>query len=80
MKKLIFLSLFLVGCTDASVARFEAYNEKHKIELYSGGELVKEWTSTGKVHAEEQSDGYFFMDEKTKKLVRVSGDLVITPL
>lgn len=67
-----------IGCTDTDLASFSAYGEEHKVELWSGGKMVKSWTSTGKVSSEESSDGYKFMDKATKKLVRVSGDVVIT--
>lgn len=77
---LICTSLFFMGCTDATISQFGALGSKHKIELYSGGQLVREWTSTGKVLTEEHSDGYYFTDTATNRLVRVSGDLVIYPV
>lgn len=76
---LLLLCLFSVGCTDAEISQFQSFGSEHSIELYSGGEKVREWTSTGKVLSEENSDGYFFCDKATQKLVRVTGDLVITP-
>lgn len=79
LKYLIIGLLLLTGCTDAYTAQWQSIASEHKIELYSGGELVKEWTSTGKVLSEENSDGYYFKDKLTGKLVRVTGDLVITP-
>lgn len=78
LKYLLLIPLF-VGCTDAYTAQWQSIAAEHKIELYSGGELVKEWTSTGKVLSEDNSDGYYFKDKASGKLVRVTGDLVITP-
>lgn len=72
--------LLIVGCTDAEVSQWYALNEPHRVELWSGGQLVREWKSTGKVLTEESSDGYYFRDAATKQLVRVTGDLVITPI
>jgi hypothetical protein len=69
--------LSLVGCTDAEMARLGAYGNEHTVTLYSGGKPVREWTSTGKVKSEQNSDGYFFEDKATGRLVRVTGDLVI---
>lgn len=81
MKKLlIVLCVVLSGCTDAARSQFAAYGSEHRVELYSGGQLVREWTSTGKVVTEVDSDGYYFTDKETKQLVRVSGNLVITPI
>lgn len=67
----------LAGCSDAERAKFGAYGKAHTITLYSGGRACKVWTSTGAIENEEHSDGYFFRDEKSGRLVRVSGDVVI---
>jgi len=79
MKKvLIALSLLaLSGCTDADRAQIAGFGNKYRITLYSGGEPVRTWVSTGKVHAETQSDGWFFMDAATGRLVRMFGDSVV---
>lgn len=82
MKKiLVVLSLAVLGlasCTDASRSQIGGYGDKHLVELYSGGKLVRTWTSTGKVQSTENSDGYYFRDEKCGCNVEVSGDIVIT--
>lgn len=76
----IAIAIFVVpGCTDAERASLSAYGEQHVIELYSGGQKVREWQSTGKVFSEENSDGFYFKDSATGKLVRVTGDVVVTP-
>lgn len=74
----IILLVCCLGCTDADRSRMGAIGSKHHVELWSGGQKVKEWTSTGKVLSEDSSDGYYFRDAKTQQLVRVTGDLVIT--
>ena len=85
MKKLLFLvaliAIFgMTSCTDANQAKLGSYGKSHKIEMYSGGKKVREWISTGKVSSESNSDGYYFFDRKTGKLIEVSGDVVITRL
>jgi hypothetical protein len=71
----------LVGCTDAGCAKTAtSLNSRHKIQLYSGGKLIGEWTSTGKVMDDDSGSGYYFVDEKTKLLVRVQGDAVVEEL
>jgi hypothetical protein len=65
------------GCTDAQIAKVGALGSGHKITLYSGGQAVREFHTDGKVVSEEKSDGYYFMDRATGKLVEVSGDVVI---
>lgn len=83
MKK---LSIILIGfalitmasCTDSMVEKSFNYGNEFKVEMYSGGKLVRSWVSTGKVHTENGSDGYYFKDKSTGKLVEVAGDVVIT--
>ena len=41
---------------------------KAHIKCYSGGVLIYEGHSTGKVSSEENSDGYFFRDKETGKM------------
>ena len=83
MKKvLIFLAIvsftmFTIGCTDATRANIGAYCQQHRIRMFNGGKLVAEWISTGKVTSMSNSDGWQFMDKKTRKLVRVGGDVII---
>jgi hypothetical protein len=72
------LSMFCVGCTDAEVSRVMSYGDPQHVRFYSGGLLVGEWTSTGQVLNEGQSDGYAFTDGATGQLVRVSGEVIIT--
>lgn len=79
MKKIIIIALLFVGCTDADVAQLGGYNAEFKIELVNcDGSVTKEWISTGKVRTEKESDGYYFMDKSSGKLVRVTGNLIIT--
>lgn len=69
-----------VGCSDAEWERNTSYGAKHKVQLYSGGTMVQEWTSTGKVMSLQAEDGWQFVDAETGRLVIVTGDLVITKL
>lgn len=70
----------LPSCTDAQRAKVGGLGDEFKVELYSGGKKVREWTSTGKVSNEENTDGYYFKDKDSGKLIEVSGDVVITKL
>jgi hypothetical protein len=67
----------LVGCTGAERAKIFALGSHHKITLYSGGVAVRVWHSSGAIQNEEKSDGYYFQDDATGKLVSVSGNIVI---
>jgi len=77
---LLLVGLMGIGCSDAERGQFGAMGSKHKIELYSGGQMVRSWTSTGKVNSSKDSDGYYFQDEATDVNVEVSGTVVITRL
>ena len=75
---LIILSLILVSCTDAERGKFASLGNLAIIECYSGEKLIYSGKSTGKVQSESNSDGYYFRDEKSGKLMEVSGNCVIT--
>ena len=78
LSAIILLLIFsLAGCTSAQVAKFQSLGSKHKITLYSGGVAVRVWHSSGYINNEEHSDGYYFQDDETHKLVSVSGQIVI---
>ena len=81
MKIIVFMLLLsLFGCTDAQNEQFEQYkvlgNSGH-IKWYSGGHLIYEGVSTGKIETENQSNGWFFKEANTGKLIRVFGDCLI---
>ena len=71
------LLLTVAACTDTCQAGLSAYGEPHTIICYSGGVKIGEWTSTGKVQNEGNSDGYQFMDSASQKQIRVSGECII---
>lgn len=82
MHKIFLLILFIailatVGCTSADRAKIGSLGSHHKITLYSGGIAVRTWHSSGVIQNEEHSDGFYFMDDSTGKLIRVSGQIVI---
>lgn len=72
--------LISTACTDATKSQYGGLGSKHLVEMYSGGELIRTWTSTGKVMSSSESDGYYFRDKKCNCNVEVSGDVVITRL
>lgn len=82
MKKLIIvISMLVLSCTDAQQAKIGAFGDKFKVELINcDGTVTRFWTSTGKVSNSQNSDGYFFNDEKTGTLIEVSGNVIITRL
>lgn len=75
-----FLAFLVFPWTDASRSKLTGYGDEYKVEMYSGGQKVREWTASGKVISEQGSDGYYFNDKATSKLIEVAGDVVITQL
>lgn len=79
MKKFLIiavLALFSAGCTDADVSSFYALGDSASITCYSGGVVVDEFISTGKV-VQIDGDGVAFRDSKTDKFVRAYADCIV---
>lgn len=78
MRGWLLVGLFmLAGCQAADRAQFYAYGDDAFITCYSGGNVIYEGWSDGKLKAEEHSGGWYFMEKGTAHLVRVSGDCVV---
>lgn len=72
------ICIIIVGCKDATQAQFKALGSRHKITMYGcDGRIIGQWESTGNVSNEAQTDGWYFEDVKTHKLVELTGALVI---
>ena len=82
MKHLVFLffTLFLISsCTDSERAKLGGLGDEFKIELLDcQGEVIREWRSTGKVHIESTSNGYYFKDKASNRLVEVAGFIAVS--
>lgn len=79
-KKVLALATLLVvslsGCTDAAFDKITNYGDSAHVLCYSGGKVVFDGHSTGKIKAEETSDGYFFRWKERGTLVEVSGQCI----
>jgi uncharacterized protein YdeI (BOF family) len=58
-------------------AQLTAVGSPGHVVCYSGGVKFYEGDSTGKIATEKQSDGWFFQEAGSNKLVRVSGACLI---
>ncbi len=74
---LVAATVGVAGCTSAERSQLAALGSDHKVTVYSGGSAVREFHSSGKVLTESESDGWYFTDKVTGRLVRVSGTVVI---
>ena len=77
MKRVILLVALLPGCTCAQMAQITSLGSPGSIQCFSGGKVIYEGRSTGKISTEQGSDGWYFEDSETGKLVRVGGDCLI---
>ena len=84
MKKLFVVGFFILSffaCTDAKKAKLGGFGSKFQIEMLNcDGTVARTWISSGKVSSEQNSDGYYFMEEATDKLIEVTGRLIITKI
>lgn len=74
---LVCMPAALAGCTDAGMAKFSAMGTPARVTCYSGGKVILDDFSTGKVGQEHESDGIFFNSRTTGRLVETSADCVI---
>lgn len=78
MKYIFFIFiLYICGCTDTNVASLMAYGSSGHIVCYSGGKIILDTTSTGRIQTVKESDGWEFKDSKTGHFTRVTGPCVI---
>ena len=71
--------LLITSCTDATRAKIGGYGDEFKVEMINcDGTVAREWISSGKVQSEKSSDGYYFNDKLTGKLIEVTGRMIIT--
>lgn len=65
----------VTGCTDAEQAQLFAYGSKTQVKCYSGGVLIFEDESTGKVSQGEA--GIYYKSSKTQELVHTYADCIV---
>lgn len=80
MKKILItalvLALAMTSCTDAEKSKLGGYGDTFTVKVL-GPDTVITYHSTGKVISEDKSDGYYFTNAATGKLVEVSGNVII---
>lgn len=68
--------MVLFGCGEQFRSMTGSVGTPASIVCYSAGTKIYEGTSTGKPTSEASSDGYWWVDSKTNKLVEISADCV----
>lgn len=72
--------LSVAGCTDASRAHWSQLGDEAHIQCFSGGQVVYDGTSTGKVAASKSGAGVFFKEKESGKFVRLYADCIVKSL
>lgn len=69
------------SCTDGELSKIGGYGSEFKVEMINcDGSVSNSWISSGKVQSEVNSDGYYFKDKQSGKLIEVTGRLIITKM
>lgn len=82
MKKIVLalaVTLALTACTDAEMASLGAYGDNASIKCYSGGQVIHDDVSTGKV-VQLDGDGITYKSKNTNQYVRAYADCIVTTL
>lgn len=83
MRKIILIgsilgaALALTACTDTTKAHWSALGDVARVTCFSGGKVIADDYSTGKVANADGSDGYEFKSQTTGRLTQFSGDCVV---
>ena len=68
-----FLLLFSLCSSDVERPRYTG----RRVRMYSGGVLVGEWISEGRVTSAAASDMFMFTDRARGKRISVSGEVIV---
>jgi len=77
MIKYIFAVVVLSsGCTDAYFGKLKSLGNSAHVRCWSGGQLIVDTTSSGKIHSEANSNGYYFVERSTGEMIEVDADCI----
>ena len=62
------------SCTDAYFGKMKSLGHTAKVQYWSGGQLILDTTSSGKIHSEANSNGYFFVEAESHEMIEVDAD------
>ena len=70
-------ALIFAGCTDGVIGKLKSYGRGAKVKCWSGGGIIFDGESTGKVLSEANSDGYYFVEKSSGQTVEIAADCII---
>jgi hypothetical protein len=79
MRSVLIIGLLLVAtnCSSRTKASYSAWGSDAEIACFSGGVLILQGKSDGKVFQEESGSGYSWQDKASGKLLRSNADCII---
>lgn len=81
--KIAIISMAVVlaaACTDADMAHMSQLNDPAHVQCFSGGQIVYDGHSTGKIQSNQSEDGLYFKEKESGKFVRLYADCVVRSL
>lgn len=76
IKYIIAAAVLFSGCTDAYFGKLTSLGSAASVKCYSGGKLVVDTMSTGKIRSEANSNGYYFVEKDTDEMIEVDADCI----
>lgn len=73
---MLFVSASIWGCTDATRSKIGGLGQEFTVKVL-GPDTIITYHSSGKVVNESNTDGYYFNEKETGKLIEVSGTIII---
>ncbi len=67
----------VAACTEAGNARTFNYGQTGRVTCHTGGVVVFDDFSTGRIEKHESSDGFYFVSTTSGRLSEVTGDCII---
>ena len=72
----LLLWVLFVGCTDARMNKFKTFGDERHVVCWSGGKVILDTYSTGRVLSEDGSNGYYFEERGSGEFIEVDADCV----
>ena len=76
IKYIIAAVFFCSGCTDAYFGKLKSLGNSARVRCWSGGQLIIDTVSSGKIHSEANSNGYYFIERSSREMIEVNADCV----
>lgn len=74
------MAMALVACTDADMAHMSQLGDAAHVQCFSGGQVIYDGHSTGKIQSNQSEDGLYFREKESGKFVRLYADCVVKSL